>query len=119
MRAVAALIGALALTGAAPTNKDDPATLIRGARVFDGSGAPAIVEDVLIEGDRIAAVGPGVTLPPGVRIVDAQGLTLIPGLHDLHTHLRSPAFFDVERYPRLVFTALALSAHNGGLLVSE
>ena len=92
MRAVAALFGALALTGAAPTNKDDPATLIRGARVFDGSGAPAIVEDVLIEGDRIAAVGPGVTLPPGVRIVDAQGLTLIPGLHDLHTHLRSPAF---------------------------
>jgi imidazolonepropionase-like amidohydrolase len=66
--------------------------LIRGARVFDGTGAPAIVEDVLIEGDRIAAVGRHLHPPRGTKIVDARGLTLIPGLHDLHTHLRSPAF---------------------------
>ena len=92
MKGLVALSLALALTGAAPVPKDDPAILIRGARVFDGTGAPAIVEDVLIRGDRIAAVGAHLPLPALARIVDATGLTLIPGLHDLHTHLRSPAF---------------------------
>ena len=33
-------------------------------------------------------------------------------------HLRSPAFFDVEHHPRLLFTALALSAHDGRLMVT-
>ncbi len=51
-----------------------------------------MIEDVLIEGDRIVAVGRDLAVPRGVRIVNARGLTLIPGLHDLHTHLRSPAF---------------------------
>ncbi|MEA3064393.1 MAG: hypothetical protein QOJ27_832, partial [Sphingomonadales bacterium] len=61
------------------------------ARVFDASGAPATVGDVLVRGDRIVAVGPRLRPPRGARTIDARGLTLIPGLHDLHTHLRSPA----------------------------
>lgn len=84
------LLAALTGIGAAPT--PDAATLIRGARVFDGTGAPALVANVLMRGDRIVAVGSGVKAPRGARVVDARGLTLIPGLHDLHTHLRSPAF---------------------------
>ncbi len=79
----------LALTAAA--SPADNATLIRGARVFDGTGAPAVVEDVLVRGDRIVAVGPHLRKPRGAHVIDARGLTLIPGLHDLHTHLRSPA----------------------------
>jgi imidazolonepropionase-like amidohydrolase len=47
---------------------------------------------VLIRGDRIVAVGPRLPRPRGARIVKARGLTLLPGLHDLHTHLRSPGF---------------------------
>lgn len=81
----------LALAVLAPMTGLD-AILIRGARVFDGTGATAVVGDVLVEGDRIVAVGPEVSAPRGARVVDARGLTLIPGLHDLHTHLRSPAF---------------------------
>jgi imidazolonepropionase-like amidohydrolase len=68
------------------------AVLIRGARIFDGTGAPATVGDVLLRGDRIAAVGPRVRAPRRSRVIDARGLTLLPGLHDLHAHLRSPAF---------------------------
>jgi imidazolonepropionase-like amidohydrolase len=70
----------------------EPAALIRGARIFDGTGAPARIGDVLVSGDRIAAVGARIRAPRGARVVQAGGLTLLPGLHDLHAHLRSPAF---------------------------
>lgn len=79
---------ALFCVGAAP----DGGTLIRGARVFDGTGTAAVRADILIRGERIVAVGAGLRTPRGARIVNARGMTLIPGLHDLHTHLRSPGF---------------------------
>src|SRR5271157_107265 len=60
---------------------------IRGARVIDGTGAPARTATVIIRGPRIEAVGADVAIPPGARIVEAAGQTLIPGLFDLHTHL--------------------------------
>jgi imidazolonepropionase-like amidohydrolase len=87
-RPIAAL--ALLVAVAMPAQARD--TLIRGARIFDGTGAPAQVGNVLVRGDRIVAVGPAVRAPRGTRTVDARGLTLIPGLHDLHTHLRAPGF---------------------------
>lgn len=68
------------------------AMLIRGARVFDGSGRPAKVQDVLVRGERIAAVGRTLRAPPGTRIVDGAGMTLIPGLHDLHVHTRDEVY---------------------------
>lgn len=85
------MIVALAAGMTAASAEMPKATLIKGARVFDGTGAPATVADVLIVGDRIAAVGRHLKLPRPIRTVDARGLTLIPGLHDLHTHLRAPA----------------------------
>jgi imidazolonepropionase-like amidohydrolase len=66
--------------------------LIEGARVFDGTGEAARVADVLIDGDRIAAVGRNLEASENVQRVDGRGKTLIPGLHDLHTHTRSPAY---------------------------
>ncbi|VVT20074.1 conserved exported hypothetical protein [Sphingomonas sp. EC-HK361] len=89
-RSALALLAAIASLGAAEPR--DTTTLIRGARVFDGTGAPATLGDVLVEGERITAVAPHLKAPRGARVVNAKGMTLIPGLHDLHTHLRSPAF---------------------------
>ncbi len=66
--------------------------LIRGARVFDGSGSAATPGDVLIRGDHIVAVGPHLARPRGGRVIDARGMTLLPGLHDLHTHLRASGY---------------------------
>jgi imidazolonepropionase-like amidohydrolase len=66
-------------------------TVIIGARVIDGTGAPARVETVVLQGDRILAVSPNAEIPPGARIVDATGQTLMPGLFDLHTHLNASA----------------------------
>jgi imidazolonepropionase-like amidohydrolase len=74
--------------------------LIEGARVFDGTGAKAKVADVIVRDGRIAAIGRKLTLPDGAERVDGRGKTLIPGLHDLHTHLRSPAYDAPEDLPK-------------------
>lgn len=84
----------LLMTPLAAGAKD--AVLIRGARVFDGTGAPALVRDVLIRGERIARVAPSIAAPRRARVIDASGLTLLPGLHDLHIHTRSQAFETAE-----------------------
>ena len=58
--------------------------LIRGAQVYDGSGAPSVVADVALEGDRIAAVG--AAGGAARESLDARGLALAPGFIDVHTH---------------------------------
>jgi len=64
--------------------------LIRGARPL---GAEAV--DLLLQDGCIAAVGPGV-VAAGATVVDADGLIALPGLVDLHTHLREPGREDSE-----------------------
>jgi imidazolonepropionase-like amidohydrolase len=63
---------------------------IVGATLIDGRGGPAIVDSVVIvRGDRIAAVGnrTSVSIPSGAEVIDAKGLTLLPGLIDSHFHI--------------------------------
>ena len=64
-------------------------TAITGARVIDGTGAPAHIETVVIRDNRIVAVSDHAEIPAGARIIDATGQTLMPGLFDLHTHLNA------------------------------
>src|SRR5436305_157000 len=76
---------------AAPAAAAPPAPpLLTGARVLDPSGDHLLDgRDVLIENGRIAAVGPtgSLSVPAGTRKVDLAGLTLIPGLIEMHSHL--------------------------------
>ena len=64
----------------------DPAILLRGARLFDGSAVHADWE-VLVEGERIAAVGPHLAMPAGTRVIDLPGDTIMPGMIEGHGHL--------------------------------
>src|SRR4051794_17869474 len=64
--------------------------LIKGARPY---GEAAV--DILVEDGRIAAMGPDVE-PGDAEVVDAAGLIALPGLVDLHTHLREPGREDAE-----------------------
>ena len=66
--------------------------LIRQAQVFDGSGGPPSIADVAIAGGRIAAVGR--ITEPAVRSIDAQGLALMPGIIDNHTHYDAQVTWD-------------------------
>jgi imidazolonepropionase-like amidohydrolase len=67
------------------------AVAIRGARVVDGTGAPARLLTVVIRGTKIEAVAADAPVPAGARVIDAAGQTLLPGLFDLHTHLSASA----------------------------
>jgi imidazolonepropionase-like amidohydrolase len=64
------------------------ALLLRGGRVWDGSGSPAFAADVLVRGGRIERVAPGLPVDPGFApAVDVTGHTVIPGLVEGHAHL--------------------------------
>ena len=63
---------------------------IVGATLIDGTGGPVVPDSVVvIRGDRIVAVGKRdeVKVPAGAEVVDAKGLTLVPGLIDSHFHI--------------------------------
>ena len=62
------------------------AILIRGGQVLGGSPPALRAADVLIEGERIAAVGPGLEPPAGARVIEAVGRIVLPGLVNAHTH---------------------------------
>jgi imidazolonepropionase-like amidohydrolase len=65
-----------------------PQRLLRNARLFDGTGAdPVSGLDLLIEGDRIVAIGRGLSAREGADTEDLDGRTVLPGLIDCHVHI--------------------------------
>lgn len=78
----AARLSRAALPGRANVSAD---RVLRGALVFDGSGAPPIEAEVALQDGRIAAVARTVT-SPGAESVDLRGLALAPGFVDIHSH---------------------------------
>ena len=80
---------------------------VTGGRILDGYGGPPIENGViLIAGDRITAVGPAsaVAVPSGARVIDANGMTVMPGLIDMHVHLQILGHGDYKRWNDLYGT---------------
>ncbi len=73
-------------------------SVLRGALLADGTGAPLRRADVEVVGDRIASVGPDVAAR-GAAEVDLSGLVLAPGFVDIHTHLDAQVFWDGDLTP--------------------
>jgi len=72
-------------------------TLIRGATVFDGLGGAPQHADVGVRGGRIVAIGR--LSEAAARTVDADGLSLMPGIVDLHTHFDAQVTWDPSLSP--------------------
>jgi len=76
---------------APPPAQTAPPLLIKAGRLIDGrSDAPQSGVAILIEGDRIKAVGPVAQVQGqarGARVIDLSQMTVLPGLIDAHTHL--------------------------------
>ncbi|MDR7335509.1 D-aminoacylase [Roseateles asaccharophilus] len=60
--------------------------LLQGALIVDGSGAPAWRGELLVAGDRIAALGERLDVPADMPRRDCTGLVLAPGFIDAHSH---------------------------------
>jgi dihydroorotase len=67
------------------------AYLIRNAQPYGGDPT-----DLLVREGVVAKMGSGLERSDGVEVIDADGLVLLPGLVDLHTHLREPGREDAE-----------------------
>ena len=75
-------------------------TVIRGGTVVDGTGAEPVRADVVIAGERIAAVGADAAAADAADVVvDADGMMVTPGFVDLHTHYDAQLFWDPNASP--------------------
>ncbi len=81
------------------------AVLIRGVLLY-GEGDQV---DVLVADGQIAEIGPTVKAPKGADVIEAAGQVLLPGLVDLHTHLREPG----REYAEDIATGSAAAALGG------
>ncbi len=88
-RAVLSSILALLLQGPVVAQEANRLALV-GGRLIDGFGAPPIPDSViLIEGERITAVGQvdSLEVPAGYTVISTEGMSVLPGLWDMHVHL--------------------------------
>ena len=69
------------------TDKPAGAVALTGARIVTMKGDEVIEKgNIIVEGNRIVAVGASAKVPPGATVVDVTGKTIIPGLIDVHAH---------------------------------
>ncbi|WP_421931620.1 amidohydrolase family protein [Phenylobacterium sp.] len=90
----------LALTWA--NAKPQGRTVVRAGRLWDGTGPDVARDrDIVMEGNRIAAILPAGQGPADARLVDARDATVIPGLVEMHAHRQMQGYGYGDREGRL------------------
>ena len=101
--AMAAAVATLATAAAA-----EP-ILLKPAQVFDGVDPhPHPGWSVLVDGDKIAAVGPNLTVPAGTKVIELPGETLTPGLIEGHSHIFLHPYNETKWDDQVLHEPLAL-----------
>jgi len=91
--------GVLAQRAATPTR----VKALVGGLLIDGYAGPPIRNSViLIDGDRIGAVGQvgSLAVPPGAEVISTEGMTVLPGLWDMHVHTMIAGHADYEHWDK-------------------
>src|SRR5512142_3242623 len=99
------LLLAAAFAAALPLHAQDPKITLAlvGGQIIDGyEGAPISDGVILVSGDRIAAVGrrSALAVPAGVPVIDTRGMSVLPGLADMHVHLMILGHSDYEYWDK-------------------
>ena len=82
--------------------------LLKGARVIDPQIEIDEETDVLVDGERIVGVGTGLSAE-GAQVIDLSGKCLVPGLVDIHVHLREPG----GEHKETIESGTRAAAHGG------
>ena len=82
--------------------------LIKNGRVIHPVTGTVLLQDILVEQERVSLMEHGLTAQAD-RIIDASGLTVAPGLVDMHVHLRDPGL----TYKEDILTGCAAAARGG------
>ena len=83
-------------------------TLLKSPLILDPAQGIEAVGDILLEGEKIAAIG-GEISADDCQVIDCRGLTAAPGLVDMHVHLRDPG----QTHKEDLFTACRAAAAGG------
>ena len=76
------------LTSAQSQSQPAPITAIKAGRLIDPeTGTAATNQVILVQGEKITAVGANLSIPAGATVIDLSKLTVLPGLVDAHTHM--------------------------------
>ena len=63
-------------------------TVVRAGRLVEPDSGTVLTDQIIVVGDgKIQAVGKGLAVPPGAKVIDLSDKTVLPGLIDCHTHL--------------------------------
>ena len=90
--------------------------IIRNAQVYDGLGGPPLMADVAVSKGRITHMGH--VEGPARDSIDAQGLALMPGIVDLHTHYDAQLFWDPYATPSNVHGVTSVIGGNCGFTIA-
>jgi imidazolonepropionase-like amidohydrolase len=82
------LLAMFLVAATAAQSQSTSITAIKAGRLIDpDTGTVATNQVILIEGERIKAVGANLEIPAGAKVIDLSNLTVLPGLVDAHTHM--------------------------------
>jgi imidazolonepropionase-like amidohydrolase len=120
MRTALPLLLTLLLATPELSAQSPPLKALVGGTLIDGYGGPPVRNSViLIDGERIHAVGTTETLavPPGAEIISTEGMSVLPGLWDMHVHLMLAGHSDYAHWdrtylPLLESVIMPASAHQ-------
>ncbi len=118
------LVAAALLVPAAAAAAQSRVTALVGGTLIDGHGGPPLRNSVvLVEGERITAVGQvgSLAVPAGAEVISTEGMSVLPGLWDMHVHLMINGHADYAHWDRTypsLFESVIMPASARQLLMA-